>query len=81
MLAQASGDNALATLAAKADTNSDNIAALVLGMTGSTSTANLTTSVSTALTNLTAGFVAETNLDSAVASLVAQNGSSVKANI
>jgi hypothetical protein len=65
MLAQASGDNALATLAAKADTNSDNIAALVLGMTGSTSTANLSTSVSTALNNLTSGLASSSDITSA----------------
>lgn len=65
MLAQASGDNALATLAAKADTNSDNIAALVLGMTGSTSTANLSTSVSTALGNLTSGLASTSDITSA----------------
>lgn len=65
MLAQASGDNALATLAAKADTNSDNIAALVLGMTGSTSTTNLSTSVSTALNNLTSGLASSSDVNSA----------------
>lgn len=65
MLAQASGDNALATLAAKADANSDNIAALVLGMTGSTSTTNLSTSVSTALNNLTSGLASSSDINSA----------------
>jgi len=65
MLAQASGDNALATLAAKADINSDNIAALVLGMTGSTSTTNLSTSVSTALNNLTSGLASSSDITSA----------------
>lgn len=65
MLAQASGDNALATLSAKADANSDNIAALVLGMTGSTSTTNLSTSVSTALNNLTSGLASSSDINSA----------------
>ena len=69
MLAQASGDNALATLAAKADTNSDNIAALVLGMTGSTSTTNLSTSVSTALNNLTSGLASSSDITSAKAEI------------
>lgn len=65
MLAQASTDNALAALSAKADTNSDNISALILGMTGSTSTANLSTNVSTALNNLTSGFASTSDITSA----------------
>lgn len=65
MLAQASTDNALAALSAKADTNSDNISALILGMTGSTSTVNLSTNVSTALNNLTSGFASTSDITSA----------------
>jgi hypothetical protein len=65
MLAQSSSDNALAALSAKADTNSDDIAAIVLGMTGSSSTANLSTSVSTALNNLTSGLASSSDINSA----------------
>lgn len=65
MLAQASTDNALAALSAKADANSDNISALILGMTGSTSTANLSTNVSTALNNLTSGLASSSDITSA----------------
>lgn len=65
MLAQASTDNALAALSAKADANSDNISALILGMTGSTSTANLSTNVSNALNNLTSGFASTSDITSA----------------
>lgn len=65
MLLQSSSDNALAALSAKANANSDNISALILGMTGSTSTANLATSVSTALTNLTSGLASTSDITSA----------------
>lgn len=65
MLLQSSSDNALAALSAKANANSDNISALILGMTGSTSTANLATSVSTALTNLTAGLATTSDVNGA----------------
>ena len=65
MLAQSSSDNALAALSAKADANSDDIAAIVLGMTGSSSTANISTSVSTALNNLTSGLASSSDITSA----------------
>jgi hypothetical protein len=71
MLAQASTDNALAALSAKADTNSDNISALILGMTGSTSTANLSTNVSTALNNLTSGLISSADAGTAINGAVA----------
>lgn len=65
MLLQSSSDNALAALSAKANANSDNISALILGMTGSTSTANLSTNVSNALNNLTSGFASTSDITSA----------------
>lgn len=61
LLAQAENDNALAALAAKADANSADIAALLLGMTGSSSTADIQTRVSSALS----GFLSTADLNSA----------------
>ena len=140
MLLQSSSDNALAGMSARLDTVeqntgtlSQNVASLILGVTGSSSTADLATVVANKLAGFTtsaditsakseiysaigakdtndnfisiaslktlvddhtsqisglastadvsAGFVAKTDLDSAVAALVAQSGSSVKANV
>ena len=83
MLLQSSSDNALAALSAKANANSDNISALILGMTGSTSTANLSTNVSTALNNLTSGLIssadAGTAIDGAVATAKSEIYSAISA--
>jgi len=140
MLLQSSSDNGLAGMSARlnaveqeSSTTTQNVADLILGVTGSSSTADLATVVANKLAGFTtsadiasakseiysaigakdtnnnfisiaslktlvddhtsqisglastadvsAGFVAKTDLDSAVATLVAQNGSSVKANI
>ena len=61
LITQASGSNALASLSAKANANSDNIAALLLGMTGSNSTADIQTRVA----NLMGGFTSTADLNSA----------------
>ena len=71
MLLQSSSDNALAALSAKADANEDNISAIVLGMTGSTSTANLSTSVSNSLNNLTSGLISTTDANTAIGKAIA----------
>lgn len=61
MLLQSSDNNALASLAAKADANSDNISAILLGITGSDSTADIRTSIGTALS----GFISESDITAA----------------
>ena len=61
LITQASGSNALATLSAKANANSDNISALLLGMTGSNSTADIQTRVANAMS----GFISSADLNSA----------------
>jgi MoxR-like ATPase len=61
MLLQTANDNALAALAAKADANSDNISALLLGMTGSGATADIQTRIANALS----GFISTADLTSA----------------
>lgn len=61
MIAQASDDNALAALSAKANANSADIAAILLAMTGSSSTADIQTRVSSALS----GFLSTADLNTA----------------
>lgn len=70
LITQASNDNVLAALSAKADANSTNISALLLGMTGSSSTADIQTRVA----NKIAGFLSTSNLDTAIAGIFAQTG-------
>ena len=61
LIAQASDDNALAALSAKANANSADIAAILLAMTGSSSTADIQTRVSSALS----GFLSTADLNTA----------------
>ena len=71
----------IAALKTQADANGNSISGLSTTVTGiNTTVGNLQTAVGTLETNQ-AGFVATTNLDSAVAALIAQSGSSVKANV
>lgn len=84
MLLQSSESNGLASLAArmgsvenKADSNESHIASLILGITGSSSTADLTTSISNAISGITS--TASNDADGKVATAKSEIYSAISA--
>lgn len=77
MLLQSSKDNGLASLASRMDDNESHISSLILGITGNTSTTDLTASVSNAISGITS--TANNNADAKIATAKSEIYSAISA--